>query len=81
MNGTFNYNNKDNNVYKDNYADLEFIFTEGQEQVFWDLLKRYEDVNKIPEDVLLTGMYFNKNTRDLSPIYENSLMRAKYITK
>lgn len=81
MNGTFNYNNKDRNVYKDTHADLEFIFIDGQEEVFWDLLKKHNDAKNIPEDVLLTGIYFNKDTRNLSPEYENSGIRAKYITK
>lgn len=81
MSGIFNYNNKDFNVYKDTYADLEFIFIDGQEQIFWNLLEEHGDVQKIPEDVLLTGIYFHQGTRDLSPEYENSGIRARYITK
>ncbi len=68
-------------MYKDTYAELEFIFIEGQEQMFWDLLKEYGDVQNIPDDVLLTGIYFNQGTRDLTPEYKNSSIRACCITK
>ena len=81
MSGTFKYKNKDCNVYTDTYVNLEFIFIDGQEQVFWDLLKEHSDVEAIPEDILLTGMYFNKETRDLSPEYKNSHIRARHIRK
>lgn len=81
MNGTFKYNNKDCNVYKDTNAKLEFIFVDGQEQVFWNLLKEHGEVANIPENILLTGIYFNQGTRDLSPEFENSHIIAHYIAK
>ena len=81
MNGTFNHKNKDCNVYKDTYADLEFIFIDDQEQIFQDILSKHGDVENIPEDVLLTGIYFKQGTRDISPEYKNGHIRAKYIRK
>lgn len=81
MSKTFKYNNKDYNVYTDTYVSLEFIFIDDQEQVFWDLLKEHGNVNAIPENILLTGIYFTQGTRDISPEYKNSHIRARYITK
>ena len=79
--GTHNFNNKTYNVYKDTYADLEFIFVGKFEKIFWALLKEYNAVENIPENVLLTGIYFRKNTRETYPNFENGHIRAKYVRK
>ena len=81
MNGKFKYKNKDYNVYTDTSVKLEFIFIDGEEQIFWDLLKKHGNVDAIPENEFLTGIYFHKGTLDLSPEYKNSSINARYITK
>jgi hypothetical protein len=79
--GTFKYKNKEYNIYKYSAKDLEFIFVKGEEKKFWQLLKTYKTVENIPDKVLLTGIFFNKGTRNLGNEYRNRHIIANHITK
>jgi hypothetical protein len=79
--GTHVFNNKEYNIYKDSKVGLEFIFVDREEKRFWELLKKFKDPLNIPENILMTGIYFRIGTRDTNPNYKNGHIHAKYITK
>jgi hypothetical protein len=71
---TYNYKGNEHLVYKDVKNNLEFIFAEGEEEKFRDLLKQYGSSEKIPANISLTGFYFNEGTRKMKPEIENSFI-------
>ena len=79
--GTHLFNYKTYNIYKDTFTNLEFIFVGKNEKYFWALIKKHQGVENIPDNVLLTGIYFREGTKETYPNYKNSHVRAKYVRK
>ncbi len=79
--GQFTFKNKIYNVYKDTKSGLEFFFVGKEEKKFWSLLHKHKNPEAIPENELLSGIYFHKGTRNCAPNYVNSHVPAKFVRK
>lgn len=78
---TFKIKNRIYNIYKYGNMDFEFFFVGREEEKFWELQKKYERVESIPNHVLLKGVFFKYGTRDTAGNYVNRHIVANLVRK